>query len=187
MRHWRLVAVIVAASSCLAGCNSNDTASTGAVPVSEPCSADGSVPCEQAPTTTAPLPPCGVVTADLVTSALGEIATFLGTDASGCGFSAGQWSIGMNAVAYDPGTQGTAATDPTLPGATAPHSAYLNNDRSGLWQVHGSLVVHDVVYAFLLRNTATGSDTYPGFDGPEQRPITAGAAAALIDAIARAG
>jgi hypothetical protein len=187
MRYRRLLAVVVAATTCLVGCGSDEVVSNGAGPVTGPCPTDGSVPCEQAPATTAAPPLCGVVSADLVTSALGETATFLGTDASGCGFSAGQWSLGVDAVVYDPGTQGASVTGPTLAGATAPHSAYLTNDRSGLWQVHGSLVVHDVLYTFLLRNGATGSDTYPGFDGPEQRPATAAAAATLVDAIARAG
>jgi hypothetical protein len=187
MGHRPVTALIVAAAACLVGCGPGESASTGVGSVPVPCSVAGSVPCGQPSSTAAPLPVCGVVTADLVTAALGETATFLGTDASGCGFSAGQWSLGVNAVAYDPGTQGAAVTGPTLAGAAAPHSAFLNNDRSGLWQVRGSLVADEVLYSFFLRNNATGSDTYPGFDGPEQRPPTAAAAVALVNAIARAG
>jgi hypothetical protein len=177
MRKRHITAVIAFTAALLASCGSGDAGSA------EPATTST----EQAPTTSTTVPPCGAVTAELVTSALGEPATLLGTDSTGCGFSAGQWTVGLRADPYDPATQERAVTGPMLDGTSVPHSAYLNNDRSGFWKVDGALVVGDLLYTFNLRNNATGADTYPGFDGPDQRPITAGAAAALIDAIARSG
>jgi hypothetical protein len=176
MRRCHALAVIAITTSLLAGCGSDDAESGGPGTTTE-----------QAPTTSTAWSLCGAVTADLVGSALGEPATFLGTDQSGCGFTAGQWSLGVRADHHDPASQERAANGPMLDGVTVPHAAWLNGDRSGLWKVDASLVVGDVTYTLFLRNAAQGADTYPASDGPAQRPRTAAAAAALINAIARAG
>jgi hypothetical protein len=176
MRGRRVLTVIAMTAALLAGCGTEAAESTG----------PGSTT-EQAPTTSTTVPLCGAATADLVASALGEPATFLGTDESGCGFTAGQWSLGVRAEHHDPAPQERAVNGPTLDGVSVPHSAWLNNDRSGQWKVNATLVVDDVLYALFLQNHASGSDTYPPSDGPEQRPVTAAAAAALINALAQPG
>jgi hypothetical protein len=166
---------VLAVSVMLGACGSEATPSSASTPDTQVCATEGGVACQVGPPLTDPVRGCGAVTADLVTSALDTPATFIGQDASGCGFTAGRWSLGVSAEQYDPATQS---------GAT---QRFVNNDRSGLWQVHGGVVVDGVLYTYWLRNSATGADTYPGFEGPKQEPLTAAAAASFEDAIIRAG
>jgi hypothetical protein len=174
MRHVVLVGALAAAVA-LVGCGSGESTVGRTTEVSR-CATDGPEPCDPTPTTAPPAPTCGVVTADLVTSAVGEPATYLGRDASGCGYSAGRWTLAVAAVPYDPASQGQGAL-----------SDHLDNDRSGLWQVRGAVVADGLLYSYWLRNGTTGADTYPPASGPEQRPLTSEAAAALEEAITTAG
>jgi hypothetical protein len=166
---------VLALCAVLGACGSGAAPSSASTPDTPSCPAEGGVGCEVGSPMADPVRGCGAVTADLVTSALDTPAHLIGQDDSGCGFTAGRWSLGVRAEPYDPTTQS---------GAT---QRFVNNDRSGLWQAHGGVLVDGVLYTYWLRNSATGADTYPGFEGPKQESVTAAAAASLEDAINRAG
>jgi hypothetical protein len=127
---------------------------------------------------------CGEVDVDVVTRALGTDAKFLGVDPSGCGFTAGQWILGVRVDPYDPDATGALKTSPSLSGTSVPNQTFLTNDRSGRWQVRSTLIVKEKLYTFQLVNTASGSDTYPPTEGEPLRPVTEVTALRLIEAIA---
>ena len=171
------------------------------------CSSGGATSNAEASTTTAPVeitvttvdpelgvtpdlgPPasCGDMDAEFVTRTLGEEARFLGVDASGCGFTAGLWTLGVRVEPHDPATNGELRTSPSLNGTTVPNQTFLTNDRSGFWFANSALIANGRLYTFQLRNTARGADTYPPTDGEPQRPVTESAALRLIDGIAATG
>jgi len=131
-----------------------------------------------------PTASCGAVDAKVVTQALDADAKFLGVDPSGCGFTAGLWTLGVRVDPYDPKATGELKTSPSLNGTSVPNQTFLTNDRSGRWYVRSTFIVNDQLYTFQLVNTASGSDTYPPIDGEPQRPVTESAALRLIDGIA---
>lgn len=182
-------AVAIAIGLTLSGCtggaatgsgDSTSTADDGPVA----CGAANAPPCVPIPSTRALDSPCGDITAEMVSSALGRPATLVssGWSPSGCLFSAGPFQFGFETAAYDPYVTGV-----TLAGASPPSNSFLTNDRSGSWYVMGQLTAHDVTYTYRLTNNGRGSDTYPPIDGPEQRPITRAAADALVTAISGSG
>ncbi len=127
---------------------------------------------------------CGDVDADLVSRALDTKATFLGVDPSGCGFTAGQWTLGVRVDPYDPAATGDLKTSPSIDGAKVPNQTIVTNDRSGGWWARSTLIVKDRLYTFQLVDSASGSDTYPATNGEPQRQVTESATTRLIDEIA---
>ncbi|CAB4322854.1 MAG: hypothetical protein F2520_02930 [Actinobacteria bacterium] len=127
---------------------------------------------------------CGDVDADFVTRVLGAEARLLGVDASGCGFTAGQWTLGVRVEPYDPATNGELKTSPSLSGTSVPNQTFVTNDRSGYWFANSVFVVHDQIVTFRLVNLARGSDAYPPTEGEPQQPVTESAARRMIDRIA---
>jgi len=130
---------------------------------------------------------CGDVDAEFVTRVLGTDARLLGVDASGCGFTAGQWTLGVRVEPYDLATHGELKTSPSLSGTSVPNQTFVTNDRSGYWFASSIFLVQDKVFTFRLVNLARGSDAYPPTEGEPQQPVTESAARRMIDGIAALG
>lgn len=179
----RTLAVVVTAGVLIASCGSSSadreaspaTSDAGSTAVSDAASTNVT-------TTTLPGGPCGVVDADLVTQVLGQPATLVSTELNQCGFDAGTWRLQVSAGTYEP--EDGFATSPTGPGVSVPLSVLVLNDRGGGWTARGGFSIDGVSYSIFLINGARGSDTYPPADGPAQKPITAEAGTALLNAIA---
>jgi hypothetical protein len=153
----RLTRSILAAAVLLTACGTG-TADDGSAPTTS--------------TTAASDAPCGALTVEAVSAALGRPASLVGTEEGACAFEAGTWALSVQLEA----------------GASElPPSVSVTNDRSGYWLANGSVVAGGVLHVFTLRNQATGSDTYPPAAGPAQRPVTEAAAGAVVQAIEERG
>ena len=176
-----VVVVLACAALSACGSNSNSTDSTpsemsnGTVA----CGTKNAPPCVPIPPTRVLAYPCGDITTEFLSEALGRTVSLQSSDSTGCAFAAGNLGLGIGVTVYDPYVRGI-----TVPGSSSSGGYQITNNRSGQWFAVGEMTVNGVIYRWELVNYGRGSDTYPNTEGPEQRPIVVAAAAALVEAMA---
>lgn len=179
VRSLGLVLVLAALSAC-----GTDHGSAGTTPSemsngTVACGTKDAPPCVPIPTTRVLASPCGDITTEFLSEALGRSVNLEGSDSTGCAFTAGNLRLGIDFTVYDPYVGGI-----TVPSPNPPSQYRVENNRSGNWFAWGVMTVNAVIYRWELVNYGRGADTYPNTEGPEQRPILEAAAAALVEAAA---
>ena len=184
LRRSLFLRCAVAAFACvtIAACSSGSdpTSARGSTDGTVKCGAKDAPPCVPIPTTRVLPSPCGDITAEFLTEALGRSFTATGSDATGCAFTAGDLTLRVGATVFDPYVSGI-----TVQGQVPPGQYRVTNDRSGRWFAEGSLTANSLSYLWGIVSYGRGSDTYPPTDGPEQRPLVRDAAAAFVEAMTR--
>lgn len=175
--------VLVVLGVLLAGCASRASAAhdVSNAPDATTTSTDAVAVSSTTTTTRVFDPPCGGITAELVSTALGRTATFESADPGGCAFVAGPFRFAFGSLVFPPTDTGLERTSSEQPASMS--IILLTNDRSGRWYAMGSLTLNGQNLQWSLVDGASGSDTYPPQHGPAQRPLTADAANALVGAI----
>ena len=179
LRSLLVMLTFAALSACAANSNAAGSTPSEMSNGTVACGSKNAPPCVPIPTTRVLTSPCGDITEEFLSEALGRSVNLEGSDATGCAFTAGNLRLGIGVTVYDPYVSGITAPSPNPP------SQYrVTNNRSGQWFAAGEMTVNGVVYRWELVNYGRGSDTYPNTEGPEQRPVLEAAAASLVEAAA---
>ena len=179
VRSLGLVLALAALSACGSDPRSVGTTSSEMSNGTVACGTKNAPPCVPIPTTRVLVSPCGDITTEFLSEALGRSVNLEGSDSTGCAFTAGDLRLGIGVTVHDPYVSGI-----TVENSNPPSQYRVTNNRSGQWFAAGEMTVNGVIYRWELVNYGRGADTYPNTEGPEQRPILEAAAAGLVEAAA---